>query len=178
VVAPIKVIIDKSVGTYSNNGEHFIIKKTPAVTIVAACINADTGVGPSIASGNHVCNPICADFPIAPINNNEQIIVRTGKSNPQKVKVEFKRNGAREKITCTSKDLKTKKIEIKPIVKAKSAIRFTTKALIAALFACKRVYQKLIKRYEHKPTPSQPRNKITKLSPATNNNIKKVNKDK
>jgi hypothetical protein len=27
-------------------------------TIVAACINADTGVGPSIASGNHVCKPI------------------------------------------------------------------------------------------------------------------------
>ena len=32
------------------------IKKTPAVTIVAACINAETGVGPSIASGNQVCN--------------------------------------------------------------------------------------------------------------------------
>lgn len=28
-------------------------KKTPAVTIVAACNNALTGVGPSIASGNH-----------------------------------------------------------------------------------------------------------------------------
>jgi len=25
---------------------------TPAVTIVAACINDETGVGPSIASGN------------------------------------------------------------------------------------------------------------------------------
>ena len=41
--------------------------------MVAACINAETGVGPSIASGNHVCKKICADFPIAPINNNMQI---------------------------------------------------------------------------------------------------------
>ena len=38
--------------------EHFITKKTPAVTIVAACNKADTGVGPSIASGNHICKPI------------------------------------------------------------------------------------------------------------------------
>ena len=30
-----------------------VIKKTPAVTIVAAWISADTGVGPSIASGSH-----------------------------------------------------------------------------------------------------------------------------
>jgi len=33
---------------------------------VAACNKAETGVGPSIASGNQVCNPICADLPIAP----------------------------------------------------------------------------------------------------------------
>ena len=38
-------------------GELLAIKNTPAVTMVAACIKADTGVGPSIASGNHVCNP-------------------------------------------------------------------------------------------------------------------------
>jgi len=37
--------------------EHLIIKNTPAVTIVAACIKADTGVGPSIASGSQPCMP-------------------------------------------------------------------------------------------------------------------------
>jgi hypothetical protein len=31
---------------------------------VAACSNDETGVGPSIASGNHMCNPIWADFAI------------------------------------------------------------------------------------------------------------------
>ena len=65
-----------------------------------------------------------------------------------------------------------------PIVNAKSAILLTIKALIAALLACIRVYQKLIKRQEQSPTPSQPRNKIRKLSPVTNINIKKVNSDK
>ena len=37
--------------------------------MVAAWINADTGVGPAIASANHVCNGNCADFPTAPPNN-------------------------------------------------------------------------------------------------------------
>jgi len=73
VIAPTKTISVKTEGAYSKIGEHRIIKKTPAVTIVAACINADTGVGPSIASGNQVCKPICADLPIAPTNKNKQI---------------------------------------------------------------------------------------------------------
>jgi len=29
----------------------------PTITNVAACIKALTGIGPSIASGNHTCNP-------------------------------------------------------------------------------------------------------------------------
>jgi hypothetical protein len=41
-----------------------VIIKIPAVTI-AACINAETGVGPAIASGSQVYNGICADFPQA-----------------------------------------------------------------------------------------------------------------
>ncbi len=38
----------------SYKGEHLTTRKTPAVTIVAAWIKAETGVGPSIASGNQV----------------------------------------------------------------------------------------------------------------------------
>ncbi len=49
------------------------IRNTPAVTIVAAWISADTGVGPSIASGSQVCRPICADLPIAPMNSSTPI---------------------------------------------------------------------------------------------------------
>ena len=50
---------------------------TPAVTIVAAWINAETGVGPSIASGSQVCRPSCADLPIAPMNSRMQAQVVT-----------------------------------------------------------------------------------------------------
>jgi len=42
---------------------------TPAVTMVAAWISAETGVGPAIASGNHTCSGICADLPVAPMNS-------------------------------------------------------------------------------------------------------------
>ena len=48
---------------------------TPAVTIVAACISAETGVGPAIASGNQTNKGICADFPVAPINKQIAIIL-------------------------------------------------------------------------------------------------------
>lgn len=64
------------------------------------------------------------------------------------------------------------------IKKNTSAILFITIALIAALFANKRVNQKFISKYEHKPTHSHPINACNKLSEVTNNNIKKVNKDK
>ena len=39
-----------------NTGYRRAPRYTPATTIVAAWINADTGVGPAMASGNHVCN--------------------------------------------------------------------------------------------------------------------------
>jgi hypothetical protein len=51
------------------------IKKTPAVTIVAAWISADTGVGPSIVSGSHRYNGSCALFPHAPMKQNNAMAV-------------------------------------------------------------------------------------------------------
>jgi len=48
--------------------------------MVAACIKADTGVGPSIASGNQVCKPICADLPQAPKNKNAAIVDKISNS--------------------------------------------------------------------------------------------------
>ena len=71
VKAPINVIKVRTLGAYSKRGDNLHTIKTPAVTIVAACINAETGVGPSIASGNHVCKKSWADLPIAPIKSKK-----------------------------------------------------------------------------------------------------------
>ena len=48
---------------------------TPAVTIVAAWMSAETGVGPSIASGSQTCSGNCALLPIAPRKNSSAIAV-------------------------------------------------------------------------------------------------------
>ena len=40
--------------------------------MVAAWMRAETGVGPSIASGSQVCSRNCADLPIAPMNSSRQ----------------------------------------------------------------------------------------------------------
>ena len=50
-------------------------RNTPAVTIVAAWMRADTGVGPSIASGSQRCNGICALLPTAAASNSSAIAV-------------------------------------------------------------------------------------------------------
>ena len=43
--------------------------------MVAAWISALTGVGPAIASGSHVCNGNCADFPTAPPSSSSAAVV-------------------------------------------------------------------------------------------------------
>ena len=45
-----------------NNGKSRAARYTPAGTIAALCNNAETGVGPCIALGNHEKNGVCADL--------------------------------------------------------------------------------------------------------------------
>src|SRR5690348_2966761 len=47
-----------------NTGYTRAPRYTPATTIVAAWMSAETGVGPAIASGNHVCNGNWPDLPM------------------------------------------------------------------------------------------------------------------
>ena len=84
VVAPMKVTKASVAGANSSSGDMRAIMNTPAVTIVAAWINAETGVGPSIASGSQTWNPICADLPIAPMNSRKPITSSAGKVVPNK----------------------------------------------------------------------------------------------
>src|SRR4051794_6475040 len=77
VAAPIIATTAIAVGVRRNSGFERTTIYTPAVTIVAAWISADTGVGPAIASGSQTYSGICADLPHAPTNSSRQIAVAT-----------------------------------------------------------------------------------------------------
>ena len=62
-------------GAIENSTCSRAIRYTPAVTIVAAWISAETGVGPAIASGSHVWSGTCADLPMAPPISRNAIVV-------------------------------------------------------------------------------------------------------
>ena len=64
-------------GARLNSGLDRTIRYTPAVTMVAAWISADTGVGPSIASPSQACSGTCADLAQAPASSNSPIAVST-----------------------------------------------------------------------------------------------------
>src|SRR6478752_9577941 len=61
----------------SKTAKERVIRYTPAVTMVAAWISADTGVGPSIASSSQDCSGTCADFPHAPSRSSNPSAVAT-----------------------------------------------------------------------------------------------------
>ena len=66
-------------GVSSNSAEERATMYTPAVTMVAAWISAETGVGPSMASGSQTYSGTCADFPVAPKNISSEIALSTPK---------------------------------------------------------------------------------------------------
>src|SRR3954468_11650790 len=178
VLAPMKVTNSSAVGDNWNMGEQRQTRNTPAVTMVAAWIRAETGVGPSIASGSQVCSPNWADLPIAPTNSSRHRVVMIGTLCPAKMKLLLAMAGAAANTASKSKVPNTAQIPKMPSAKPKSPTRLTTKALMAAALAEGRVYQKPISRYEAKPTPSQPKNSCRKLLAVTSISMAKVKSDR
>src|ERR1700761_5254282 len=80
VVAPMTNTKDSAVSDSSNSGDMRATMKMPAVTIVAAWISAEIGVGPSIESGSQMCSGTCADLPIAPMNKQMHVKVMAGQT--------------------------------------------------------------------------------------------------
>src|SRR3990167_1748598 len=66
----------------SNSGDMRATMKMPAVTMVAAWISAEMGVGPSIESGSQTCRGNWADLPMAPMKRQMQITVMSIMSCP------------------------------------------------------------------------------------------------
>src|SRR5579872_6798811 len=82
VDAPMISTNDSAASEYSNSGDMRATMKMPAVTMVAAWISAEMGVGPSIESGNQTCSGICADLPMAPMKRQIQISVMADQGCP------------------------------------------------------------------------------------------------
>ena len=85
VIAPMTSTKLSAVSDSSNSGDMRATMKMPAVTIVAAWISAEIGVGPSMESGSQTCSGTWADLPMAPMNSRMQIVVIAHQGEPSKI---------------------------------------------------------------------------------------------
>ncbi len=77
VTVPTRATATRASGDIARIGLDRTSRYTPAVTMVAAWMSADTGVGPSIASSSQDCSGTCADFPHAPSSSRSPSAVAT-----------------------------------------------------------------------------------------------------
>src|SRR5438876_2883507 len=75
VTAPIAATVVIASSDSENTGKNLATRYTPAATIVAAWISADTGVGPAMASGSHTYSGNWALLPMAPPNSSSAATV-------------------------------------------------------------------------------------------------------
>ena len=94
--------------------------------MVAAWMRADTGVGPSIASGSHTYRGICADLPVAPMNSSK--VISDSVPNVTSTGISF---AARAMVVKSSELNVTTNIRA-PRMNAKSPMRLTMNAFLAA----------------------------------------------
>ena len=139
VIAPTQAMISGAQSdAYSSTGLTRVMRNTPAVTIVAAWIRADTGVGPSIASGNHRYSGSWALLPTAPTNSNSAIAVAV----------------VLAMVPCSEASLRTEKLTEPSAWKARniatmkpqSPMRLVTNAFLPAVAAESRVCQNAMRK--------------------------------
>ena len=84
MAAMMLTVVSTQASAWTNTSNMRPIRYTPAATMVAAWIRAETGVGPAIASGSHTCNGNCADFPTVPPNSRIAAIdTNSGETTPR-----------------------------------------------------------------------------------------------
>src|SRR2546421_6291122 len=150
VAAPTMATVVAAAGPWARMGLIRAMRDTPAVTMVAAWIRAETGVGPSIASGNHAWSGNCPDLPHAPSRSSRPIIstvVEPALPTP-------------EKTVSKLSEPNVETIRNMAMSRPASPTRFMMNAFLPAVAALGRSYQNAISRYDARPTPSQPRNVI------------------
>ena len=115
--------------------------------MVAAWMSAETGVGPSIASGSQACSGNWPDLPQAP-SSSSSVIARSTPPDSSPTR-------ANTSVYCSvPRFVQIRKIAI---ARPTSPTRFMRNAFFAAVAADGRSWYQPISRYEARPTPSQPR---------------------
>src|SRR6478735_12226680 len=144
VIAPMMVTTVRAASDWLNSGALRAIRYTPAVTIVAAWMSADTGVGPSIASPSQDCNGTCADLPQAASSSASPIAVSTPSLAAS----------ARVNTSANSIEPNVENMIMIARISPMSPTRLTTNAFFAAAAADGLYCQNPMSRYEARPTPS------------------------
>ena len=137
------------------------------MTIVAAWISAETGVGPSIASGSQVWSGIWADLATAPPRRPSATRLTAVCESPAAPSNEAWKSSV---PVC---HIRTKNASA--IVASPNA--FITNAFFAAATASARSCQKPINRYEARPTRPQPASRSRKFPACTSSSIEKTKSD-
>ena len=119
---------------------------TPAVTMVAAWMRAETGVGPSIASGKPGVEQELRRLAHRAHEQEQAARVSASQSKPMKWNVFPASPGAAANTWSNVTEPVSVKVRKIPSEKPKSPTRLTTKALIAAALAEGCSYQKPIRR--------------------------------
>src|SRR5918992_2832518 len=136
VTSPTTATTTRADSDASNRAWVRTTRYTPAVTIVAAWISAETGVGPSMASGSQVWRGTWADLPTAPANSSREMAVTVLPAIPP----------AAPNTSSNRTDPVVAKIRKIPINIAVSPIRVTMNAFLPASAAAFRSNQKAISR--------------------------------
>ena len=116
------------------------------MTIVAAWMSAETGVGPAIASPSQDCSGNCADLPVAPSRSMRPVAV----SSPSLA------CGAIAKTVVKSVAPNVAKISPIATMRPTSPTRLATNAFLAATALGRWWFQNPMSRYDARPTPSHP----------------------
>src|SRR3954453_11329760 len=133
-------------GAPSKSGPLRTTRYTPAVTMVAAWISAETGVGPAIASPSQDCSGNCADLPHAPSSSIRPIAVRAAWEAPE----------APEKTVAKSTAPNWTNMIMIATDRPKSPTRLAMNAFLDAAAKPGLWLQKPISRYDARPTPPHP----------------------
>ncbi len=147
-------------------------RKTPATTIVAAWMSADTGVGPAMASGSHVCNGNWPDLPMMP--NSSATAHQSTSVWLTLPEIAASLTATMLNEPCPVAACTTKNVMMTPIISPMSPVRVVRNALSAASELGFSSHQCPISMNEQRPTSSHPTSICSVLSATTSNSIDAV----